>query len=271
VNNLVLRIIVALVGIPVLLFAAWQGSWLLRVIVIALQAAILIEWRALWSVRGAHIFLPGIILAGAGMDAAVFTAGHSIALAVAIGGIATLLVGETFRRFRTPLLNIGASALFLIYIILPLSLWAMLGGDANQVRWAPAGALVALLVATWLCDSGAYFIGRGLGRHKLYPAASPHKTVEGLIGGILCSVLTLPLLKVMGWADPQFLDYIAIPVIVGILGQSGDLLESLMKREIQIKDTSSALPGHGGFLDRFDSLLIATPFLYAYLLLTSVQ
>jgi phosphatidate cytidylyltransferase len=264
-----LRIAVALVGIPLMLFLVRYGSWPLRALVVALQIATLLEWRTLWSARAAHLFLPGLALAMAGLDAALFFEGHPLAMGLAIGTLAVLLLAETFRRDRTPLANLGGSALYLLYIALPLGLWAVLGGTAAAGRFAPAGALTALLAATWMCDSGAYFTGRSLGRHKLYVAASPNKTVEGLIGGIAASAVVLPALASLGWARPALLDYVALPVIVGLLGQSGDLLESLMKRETHVKDTSTALPGHGGFLDRFDSLLLSTPFFYAYLLLTA--
>lgn len=268
-RNLLLRIAVALVGIPLMLYLVRYGSWPLQALVVALQAVTLLEWRTLWSARQAHLFVPGILIATAGLDAAIFTAGHPLAMGAAVGGVAVLLLAETYRRYRTPLLNLGGAALYLIYTALPLALWTLLGGSPAAGRYAPAGALVVLLAATWMCDSGAYFVGRSLGRHKLYPAASPNKTVEGLLGGIVAAAVALPALAALGWATPSGLDYAVLPIIVGVLGQSGDLLESLMKRETQVKDTSAALPGHGGFLDRFDSLLVSTPFFYAYLLLTA--
>ncbi len=268
-RNLLLRIAVALVGIPLMLCLVRYGSWPLGALVVALQVVTLLEWRAMWTTRHAQLFMPGMLLAVAGIDAVVFTAGHPVAVASAVGGVAVLLLAETFRRYRTPLLNLGAAALYLLYIALPLAVWAVVGDTSAASRFAPAGALVALLAATWMCDSGAYFTGRGLGRHKLYPAASPNKTVEGLLGGIVAAAVVLPVLAALGWAHPVALDYTALPIIVGLVGQSGDLLESLMKRETQVKDTSAALPGHGGFLDRFDSLLLSTPFFYVYLLLTA--
>jgi phosphatidate cytidylyltransferase len=181
-----------------------------------------------------------------------------------------MLILEVFRRGRQPLLNLGASALFLLFVCAPLALWFILDSTGGSSRFAPAGALVSLWLSTWLCDTAAYAVGRTMGKHKLYDAASPNKTVEGFIAGIAGAIAAPLLLSALGWARLSATDVLALGGVVGLLGQAGDLLESLMKREVQIKDTSSFLPGHGGLLDRFDSLLLSTPFFYAYLILSGV-
>jgi phosphatidate cytidylyltransferase len=131
------------------------------------------------------------------------------------------------------------------------------------------GPLAALFVATWICDTAAYFFGKRFGRHKLDVAASPNKTVEGFVAGLVLAAVVLPALAAFKLVHPSTLDYAMLPLIVGLAGQVGDLLESLMKREAQIKDTSAILPGHGGVLDRFDSLFLSSPLLFAYLVLSS--
>jgi phosphatidate cytidylyltransferase len=269
VSNLLRRVIVAAIGAPLVVFIAIHGSWPLHLLACALQVGVLWEWNRLNTARDARIFWPGLLVATAGLDAAIFMNGHPPAMALATLGLGVMLLSETFRGDRKPLANLSASALYLLYAALPLALWTQLDAVRSSTFYRPAGALTAMLLATWMCDTGAYFMGRAFGKHKLYVAASPNKTVEGFFGGILFAAVVLPVLSVFGWAEPRLWDYLALPFIVSIIGQCGDLLESLMKREVNVKDTSAFFPGHGGFLDRFDSLLLSTPFFFAYLLLTA--
>ena len=121
-----------------------------------------------------------------------------------------------------------------------------------------------ILTITWFSDTGAYFAGRALGRHKLYPAMSPGKTVEGALGGLLSSLGAAALAKM--WYMPQlgWFDVALISIPAGALSQAGDLVESMIKRGYQVKDSGWILPGHGGLLDRIDALLFSTPYVYLY-------
>lgn len=268
-SNLASRVIVAAIGIPVLLWAAHYGSWPLAAVVIAFQTAALVEWLRLHRAAGRHLFAPALILGVAGLDAMILLRSPELSPVIGLTVLAAILLLEMFRSRRTPLSNLGGTTLFLLYAAMPLALWLRLtAADAGE-RFAPSGALIVLFAATWACDSGAYFVGRALGRIKLFPAASPNKTVEGFVGGLLLSGAIVPLFGGLQWISPIGTDYAAIPLIVGVFGQGGDLLESLMKREVGVKDTAALLPGHGGILDRFDSMLISTPLLFAYLALTS--
>lgn len=131
------------------------------------------------------------------------------------------------------------------------------GGDA---------VLIVLLIA-WVADTGGYFAGRFLGRAKLYEAVSPKKTWAGAWGGLLGSVTGVAVLK-LGFADwLTWFDVFALAIPGGILGQMGDLAESLLKRSVGVKDSGSLLPGHGGILDRIDAVLFIAPYVYAYLVI----
>ncbi len=126
--------------------------------------------------------------------------------------------------------------------------------------------VVLVLIVAWLADTGGYFAGRFLGKSKLYEAVSPKKTWAGFWGGIAGAVIGVVVLKVgfahwLSWLDVFLL---AIPGCV--LGQMGDLAESLIKRSVGVKDSGSLLPGHGGILDRIDAVLFIAPYAYAYLL-----
>jgi len=131
-------------------------------------------------------------------------------------------------------------------------------------RWGGL-TVIAILAAVWTCDSAAYFIGRWRGRHPLFKRVSPNKTWEGAGAGFVASVGTFLLLQ--AW----FLPYLTIAdglfcgVAIGTFGQIGDLAESLLKRDSGVKDSSLLIPGHGGMLDRFDSLVFVAPVLFLYL------
>ncbi|MDF1506555.1 phosphatidate cytidylyltransferase [Robertmurraya sp. DFI.2.37] len=120
------------------------------------------------------------------------------------------------------------------------------------------------LFIIWATDSGAYFIGRAFGKRKLWPEISPNKTVEGFFGGIFCAVVVSILFVIFSDIDASFLKLGIITIFLSIFGQVGDLVESALKRHYHVKDSGRLLPGHGGILDRFDSLLFVWPLLYFF-------
>jgi phosphatidate cytidylyltransferase len=117
------------------------------------------------------------------------------------------------------------------------------------------------LFMIWATDSGAYFIGKAFGKRKLWPEISPNKTVEGSLGGVVCALIVAILFSLFSDINAPLLYLLAITVILSIFGQIGDLVESALKRHYHVKDSGNILPGHGGILDRFDSLLFVWPLL----------
>jgi phosphatidate cytidylyltransferase len=115
------------------------------------------------------------------------------------------------------------------------------------------------LFMIWATDSGAYFIGKALGKRKLWPEISPNKTIEGSIGGVVCAVIVAVLFSVFSDIDVSLIQLLVITIVLSIFGQIGDLVESALKRHFNVKDSGRILPGHGGILDRFDSLLFVWP------------
>lgn len=141
------------------------------------------------------------------------------------------------------------------------------------IRNSDAGGLSLLLfgmIIVWVTDSGAYFIGRAIGKHKLYPAISPNKTWEGSVGGVICAVL-FALIYMLGFNQWNYMNnvphniwlLILITIFLSIIGQVGDLVESAYKRYYGVKDSGKILPGHGGILDRFDSMLFVLPLIHS--------
>ena len=129
--------------------------------------------------------------------------------------------------------------------------------------------LFFLFVVTWATDSGAYFVGSAFGRHKLYRKISPKKSVEGALGGLFFSVLFAVICKYWFYYELNLHDAVALGLILGIVGQVGDLAESMIKRSARIKDSGGVFPGHGGVLDRIDSVLLNAPALYYYTMIAT--
>jgi phosphatidate cytidylyltransferase len=185
----------------------------------------------------------------------------SLALAVVVPGLYYLF---RFRDMTTVASRFTATVAGIIYAGFLTSFLAFLkridprhGGDT----------VLLVLIVAWVADTGGYFAGRYLGKAKLYEAVSPKKTWAGAFGGLAGSLIGVAVLKLffakwLGWDDVVL---IAIPG--GILGQLGDLAESLIKRSVGVKDSGSLLPGHGGILDRIDAVLFIAPYVYAYLII----
>ena len=127
--------------------------------------------------------------------------------------------------------------------------------------------VVLVLLVAWVADTGGYFAGRFLGKTKLYEAVSPKKTWAGAWGGLAGSVIGVAVLKLLFAKWLTWPDVFVIAIPGGILGQMGDLAESLIKRSVGVKDSGTLLPGHGGILDRIDAVLFIAPYVYAYLVL----
>lgn len=173
---------------------------------------------------------------------------------------------EMYGKLNNPIQNISYYILALIYIVMPLSLMNFLffkieGGETYQM-----GLVLAFFVIIWVNDTFAYLSGMLLGRHKLFKSISPNKTWQGTIGGAIFSLIA-------AWGFSIYYDFMDIftwlifAAILIIFGTFGDLIESMFKRKFDIKDSGDIMPGHGGILDRLDSLLIAAPFIFVFIIL----
>ena len=122
--------------------------------------------------------------------------------------------------------------------------------------------IIFALLVVWVTDSGAYFTGRAFGKNKLWPEISPNKTIEGFVGGIVLAVIAAMIMQfIEPFENISFGLLIFVTIVASIFGQMGDLVESAIKRHYDVKDSGNILPGHGGILDRFDSLLFVLPLL----------
>lgn len=136
--------------------------------------------------------------------------------------------------------------------------------DQTAIIHAGPKLLTAFLAIVMLTDTGAYYTGRTLGKHKLSPKVSPGKTVEGSIGGLAAGIAAGGLSHLIFFRELPLVHGLILGGLVSIVGQLGDLAESMLKRGASVKDASHLLPGHGGMLDRLDSILFAAPLIYYY-------
>ena len=158
--------------------------------------------------------------------------------------------------------NMGYIAMATIYIGVPFAILLWIGMDDDI--YLP-GRVAGLLFLTWANDSGAYISGKLFGKYPLMKRISPKKTWEGFVGGLIFAIIFAFALTYMPYTNLQITHWCVLALIVSVFGPIGDLVESLLKREKQAKDSGSLLPGHGGFLDRFDAFIFHLPFCAIYL------
>jgi phosphatidate cytidylyltransferase len=262
--NLAQRALSAVVALPLIAaLILWDQPWGFGALVLVVAAIALREFATI-ALGGASLRLrAGVVVLGVGLTAGLYAlpAYAVVWMLTAFVGTAALVL---FDPGDIPAAGsrLGLAAFGVFYLGLLCAPMAILQRDAAHGR-----AWVMLAIAlTFGNDTGAYFAGRGFGRHKLYPAVSPAKTVEGAIGGMLAGLLILLAARALfvPWLTVRDCLLAALPA--GVIGPIGDLVESLLKRAFGVKDSGKLIPGHGGMLDRIDALLFVSAWLYVYTL-----
>lgn len=263
-SNLTQRILTALIGAPLVLGAVFLGGWYLAVVVLVVALACQYETYALFEAINVRP-LVGVGLAIGGL--VVVRPLVPPAMAGVLLGVVGVVAWTALARTDVSLHALAATLLGLLYptALLSTLLDVRLGrgivvGD-REAFWL----LLTLFLLIWATDIMAYVVGKNFGRHKLAPQISPKKTWEGAGGGALGAVavaagLKLTVLSFVAWGH-----VVALALICGVFSQVGDLAESRMKRAVGVKDSGTWLPGHGGFLDRFDAMILAAPVYFIYL------
>lgn len=178
-----------------------------------------------------------------------------------------LFISELYRKKADPIKNWAYAILGQLYIALPFSLLNLLAfQEVDGIAVYTPALLLGLFVFIWLNDTGAYLVGSRIGKRRLFERISPKKSWEGFYGGIAFS-LTGGFLFSLGFPFLSAIEWMLMALIVSIFATWGDLFESLLKRTIGVKDSGNILPGHGGFLDRFDSVLLACPAAVIYIIM----
>jgi len=182
--------------------------------------------------------------------------------------VITIII-ELYRKQSDPLAHIGMMLSGLVVVVMPFSIFAFVTQSSlNHDHYEPS-ILLGIFILIWVNDSFAYLCGSKFGKHKLFERISPKKSWEGAIGGGVFALLAAWILS-MFFIKIDLLQWEIIALIVIIAGNYGDLIESLFKRSKGIKDSGSLLPGHGGLLDRFDSILFAVPAVYLYMKISGI-
>lgn len=181
--------------------------------------------------------------------------------------VPTTFVCELWRKSATPIANIATTFMGIIYVALPMAMLLyipqMLVG-----KWS-AWAMLAFVSIIWINDICAYLVGVSIGKHRLCERISPKKSWEGFFGGLIGAVGFAVLFGHLFGGN--LVVWGGLGLVAALAGVAGDLIESLIKREVDVKDSGSMMPGHGGFLDRFDALFLATPFALFYLIVMSLS
>lgn len=174
-----------------------------------------------------------------------------------------VLVLELYRDLPNPFTNIAYTLFGIIFAVVPFCFFHALAyvNTGYNIHFP-----MAFLLMLWANDTGAYLTGQWLGRTKLFERHSPKKTWEGFIGGILIAAAVGYVISIY-FTELAWRQWVSVAIIIGVVGTAGDLIESMFKRSINIKDSGGILPGHGGLLDRFDGLLLSAPAVFAYLYL----
>ncbi len=274
-NNFIQRLLVALIGIPIILGAAIAGGIWFFLLVQVIAVGVLYEFYRLAEKKETHpqyiiglAALTGILIYFAYQTLAdvfryEYRISDEIEFIATIGLFFILLsiVYELYRHKGSSFLNIGTTMFGVLYVGLGL------GTFIGLRELFDSGAIIILiLLSIWVCDTAAYLGGKAIGKHKLYTAISPNKTVEGASFGLVFAVITSVVCKYIFAGELALHDAVVIGLIVGVVGQIGDLAESMLKRDAGVKDSSAFFPGHGGFLDRFDSILFVSPAVYLYVI-----
>ncbi len=185
-----------------------------------------------------------------------------------IGIFGTPLI-ELYNKKEGPFSNIAHSLFPILYVALPFGL-LILANDQfyNNTNHYNSQLILGFYFILWSNDTGAYLAGKAFGKHKLFERISPNKTWEGSIGGGVLAIIISVVIGILFKSMPLW-QWIIIGIIISIFGSMGDLVQSLFKRSMGVKDSGKIMPGHGGILDRFDGLLISAPFVFAFLSLVN--
>lgn len=266
-NNLTLRIITGVLGSAGIIAGVCISEWTYFAVFFIICFFSLLEFyklagldgmvpqKALGLISGMLIFTFSFLIERGTMDYRYYFLIFPI--------VSCVYMIKLYKKFeRKPFTNIAFTFLGLLYVAVPFALLNVAAFDEN--REYNYEIIFGCLFILWASDTGAYFAGTFFGKRKLFERISPKKSWEGFFGGAaLALIFTYGLSEF--FLSLTFLQWFIVGVIIIVGGTFGDLVESLLKRSIEIKDSGSSLPGHGGFLDRFDGLLISAPFIVAFL------
>lgn len=268
-SSVFLRVAASVVFIPCFIVITNTGGYHYLLLIMLLVAVAMREFYTMMEVKGIRPYKAIGILCGVALSCYVFLADGMYSNLFLTLAVLTLMGMELTRReTNLAVYHISVTILGVIYV-------AFLGSHLVLLRELPlvlnldynlgASFVFLAFIITWAGDTGAYIVGSALGKHRLIPRVSEKKTKEGSVGGLLFSVVAALIARATVAPYLDLWHALFLGFLAGIVGQLGDLFESMIKRDAAVKDTSDLLPGHGGVLDRFDSLLFTAPVIYYFL------
>lgn len=259
-----MRILTAIIGLAIVLPSMYLGGWFFATVVLVASVLAQIEMYQMFEKGGlSPLKTVGCFLGGATLLRIVIP--FEPLLVFVLGAILVTMI-ELFRKQEHQVFNVAATFFGILYPVSFLSFFLELREGVHGMfkNWESFLLVLTVFLMVATCDTLAYYAGRAFGKRPLFSRVSPNKTIEGSIVGLLGTILVAVIMKFTVMKFLSWTDFTALIIICGIFGQFGDLVESLFKRSVEIKDSGNLLPGHGGFLDRVDSLLFVAPLVYIY-------
>lgn len=293
-SNTLVRTLVAVVAVPIILWLVYQGGWFFTGFVELLVVLGIKEYYDMAQAKGirpntaigyAAVLPMPVFMHTVTADAS--TPGNVFFFPMLfLAAVLLIMATELWRKESAPIVNTATTLFGLLYVGLGMSSlvgvrnifrfnvpWSQsamptaIGGQTIEQFIDREGFLlvVMMFVAVWVCDSVAYFVGRAIGNHKIAPLISPKKSWEGGIAGLVGAACAFAGLG--GWLLPHLsmVHTVILGALIGVVGPIGDFAESWLKRDAGVKDSSAIIPGHGGILDRFDSILFVAPVVFIYI------
>jgi len=274
-NNFWQRALTGTVFVAVLVGAILLGGWYMHITFGVVVLLGLLEFyklfenseaqpqRILGAIIGTSLYFVVIM--------AQISRGHLfeiITFGILICALITVSIFELFRKKEKPFNNIALTVIGILYVALPFILLNLLAYNRHPEPLVLDGAgvynliwpVLGIFILVWCNDTFAYLTGRLIGKHKLFERISPKKTWEGFIGGVIFAVIAGIILAY--FLEESYAKYITYALVAGIIGTLGDLVQSMLKRSVDVKDSGNILPGHGGILDRFDAVLFVVPVIF---------
>jgi len=258
------RIITGVVGVPIIILTIWFGTPWFSLLIAAATLAGAFEFYSMGNLgKKEPLIYFGLLLALALVLSPHYNSINTLPIVITAVVFSSLI----WLLFRTPskeaFRNWSWTITGAIYIGWMLSYWLSLRGLDDGMNW-----VYLAILTIFANDTGAFFIGRAMGKHKMAPIISPNKTWEGAIGGLVIAILgAIIIVVILNLISPFAFKYwqiILLGFLISLFAQLGDLVESLLKRNMEAKESGNLLPGHGGILDRFDSLIFVGPCVYYF-------
>lgn len=270
-NNLITRSLTGIIFVLVIVGSVIAGRWVFALLFLFVSILTQLEFFHLLSKSG---YKPQTYF---GLGAGIFLYATLVSGALGVGGITGIniitinliplvlvFILALYAGSANPFADIGLTLTGIFYIALPFGLLNYFYLSSPFPNGVNYGVLLGFFLILWLNDTAAYLVGSAIGKHRLFERISPKKSWEGSIGGALFALFAAWLLSnyftaILPW------QWFAIAIIIVVFGTMGDLVESMLKRSLGIKDSGNILPGHGGMLDRFDAVLLSAPVVFVFI------